>query len=161
MKLYELTQQLIEVGELASDPEIPAEALADTLEALEGEFNEKAIAISHVLKNTDGDVGAIDEEIKRLQLRKKFMTSGKERLKAYLRDNMQRLGIKKITSPLFTISLRAPAKSVHIIDEAMLTDEYFRTTYTVNKAAITAALKAGGIVAGAELIDGKAGVMIK
>ena len=160
-KLYDLTRQLIELSELANNPDVPPEALADTLEALEGEFEAKAISICHVLLNTDGDVAAIDAEIKRLQERKKYKVSGKERLKAYLRDNMQRLDMTKITSPLFTVTLRKPVKAVHVIDESLIDDVYLKTTYTINKQAIAAELKSGGTVAGAELIDGKSGVMIK
>ena len=135
-KLYDLTRQLIELSELANNPDVPPEALADTLEALEGEFEAKAVSICHVLLNTDGDVTAIDAEIKRLQDRKKFKIAGKERLKAYLRDNMQRLDITKLSSPLFTITLRKPTKAVNIIDESLIAENFAKHQPQVSVHAV-------------------------
>ena len=79
MKLYELTEQLSGLAELGED--IPPEALRDTLDALQGEFNEKAVSICHVLSNSSGSFTAIDSEIKRLQARKKAIVGAQDSLK--------------------------------------------------------------------------------
>ena len=48
LKLYEIERHYLEALDLFTDPdtEIPAEVVADTLEAIEGEFEVKAIRVA-------------------------------------------------------------------------------------------------------------------
>ena len=71
--LRELTEEMQAVADLANDPDIPQEALIDTLEGIQGMFNEKAIKVVHVLVNSDSDIDAIDAEIARLSAKISFM----------------------------------------------------------------------------------------
>ena len=64
--LRELSKELVEVQELALDPEVPEQALTDTLDGIEGMFNDKAINIVHVITNSNSDIAALDAEIARL-----------------------------------------------------------------------------------------------
>ena len=61
----------------------------------------------HVIVNSDGDIAALESEINRLSERKKHIQAAQDRLREYLRYNMEATGINKITSPLFTITLAA------------------------------------------------------
>jgi len=155
--LYELTGQYLELQDLE---DIPEDALADTLEAIEGEFNEKAVRICHVLANADGSVEAIDKEIKRLQEKKRMLTGSKERLKDYLREKMERSGITKITSDLFNVTLMKPREVVVIDDEEKIDMEYMRVSYAPDKTKIKNALKDGAEIEGAHMGLSKAGVKI-
>jgi len=148
---------------LAQDPDLPAQALADTLEALEGEFNEKAVALVHALINTDSDVSAIDIEIKRLQGRKQIIQNGQKRLKDYLRENMEVCEIKKIDCPFFSITLAAGRSIAVITDESALPDDLVRvkTSITPDKLNILKALKAGDEVPGAHIEKSISSVRIK
>ncbi len=158
-KLYELTEQLKGLQDLSE--EIPEEALADTLEALEGAFEEKAVNICHVLANGDADIAAIKAEVDRLNGKLKAINASKERLKDYLRHNMEATGINKISHPLFTISLRKPQPIVLVVNEEAVPEEYQRVTVAVDKTKAKAALKDGVEIPGLELATGKAGVTIK
>jgi hypothetical protein len=159
--LRELTSDLHEIQQLAMDPEIPADALANTIEGLEGMFNDKAVRIVHVIANQDSDIEAIDAEIKRLQERKRVRVNAQERLKDYLRFNMERTGITKIESDLFTITLVKPRQIVVIDDEQQIPEDYQRVTVVPDKTLIGKALKDGYEVKGAHLGEGKSSVRIK
>lgn len=158
-----MTGQYQELMALASDPELPPEALADTLEGLEGEIKIKAENIVHVLLNSDTDITALDVEIKRLQARKKAIENGKSRLKDYLRFNMEATGISKIACPLFSISLGKGRDIVSIDDEEQLPAGCVKTKVTSapDKATILAYLKEGIHIPGASLIKSQSSLRIK
>ena len=161
--LRELTKDLMEVQELANNPDIPPEALADTLNGLEGMFNEKAVRIGHVLLNGDSDITAIDDEIRRLTARKNVIRNGKDRLRDYLRMNMEAGGITKIECPLFTITLVKPRDVADVFDADELPPKYIRTkvTHAPDKKAILDDLKSGEIITGARLGKSKSSVRVK
>ena len=96
--------------------------------------------------------------------RAKAIESRSNSLKAYLLDNMQRLNIKEISCPQFKITIRKPQKIVSLVSDIdAIPAEYKKsvTTESVDKMAIKKALKAGELVSGAELIDGKTSLIIK
>ena len=159
MKLYEITSQINEIANL----DLPAESVAETIESFEMDFNEKANNIALVNANMSGDIASIDGQIKRLQSMKSAIVGRQDQLKEYLRYNMDKSGISKIQCPLFSISLRKPLKVVSIDDVESIPDEYVKVTTSVapDKALIAKALKAGSLVTGATLVDGKSSLTIK
>ena len=158
MKLYELTEQLSGLAELGED--IPPEALRDTLDALQGEFDAKAVSICHVLANASGSVTAIDSEIKRLQARKKAIVGAQDSLKDYLRHNMLASGITKIESPLFNVTLLKPQQIVVVDDIDALPEEATVTKVTASKTQIKGIIMEKGECPGAHMEEGKAGIRI-
>ena len=92
-KLYELTGQYLALSELADDPDMPAQALQDSLEGLEGEIEMKAQALLQVTAGMKGDIYSIEEEIKRLQDRKRVIENRRQSLRDYLQRNMEATGI--------------------------------------------------------------------
>ena len=161
--LRELSKELAEVRDLALDPDVREEAIRDTLEGLEGIFQDKAVSVVHVLTNGDSDIAALDAEIARLTDRKKHIQNAQSRLKDYLRDNMEATGTTKITSPLFTITLAKGRDMAIVDDESALPDDYVRvkTTIAPDKAAILSALKEGVEVPGAHMAKTASSVRIK
>lgn len=157
--LYEITGNIKEL--LNSD--FDEQTIADTMESLQGEFNDKAIAVIKFVENLNGDTSVIDAEIKRLQERKKVITNKQKRLREYLLHNMQANGITKIECPLFTASLRKGIESVDISDESILPDEFVKAEVVTkpDKKAIKDALKAGASVPGAALKCGDTTIVIK
>ena len=65
MKLYELAQNYAQLLEMAEEME--SDALVDTLEALQGEIEEKAENIAKLVKNLEADAKIIKEEEQRLE----------------------------------------------------------------------------------------------
>lgn len=62
-KLYELTGNMKELENLDLD----SETMSDTLEAIQGEFKDKAIAILSFTENMNSDIDALSNEIKLLE----------------------------------------------------------------------------------------------
>ena len=91
------------------------------------------------------------------------MSSKTDKLKDYLRFNMEESGINKISSELFTASLRKGIDVVSIVDMDMLPDEYVsvKTSIQPDKAAIKKALKEGVEIPGAKLEKGKSSLLLK
>lgn len=163
-KLYEISEQYSELQALAdSDDENMKEAVATTLECIEGNFNEKAQALVTVVHNMDSDVESLDAEIKRLQARKQAIKNRQDSMREYLRDNMERTGIKKISCPLFTINCVAGREIAVINDDTAIPDEYMavKTEIKPDKAAITKALKDGVEIPGVSLDRAKSSIRIK
>ena len=159
MKLYELTSDLIELESLNLDDD----SLADTLEAVSGEFNDKAVAILKFTENMSGDIRCLSSEIKRLQERKKVIENRKAKLRDYLLYNMEKSGVTKIECPFFTASIRKGSESVEIENSELLPDEYV-TVEVVEKAdknAIKRDLRAGKEISGAKLVRGANTIIIK
>jgi len=161
--LYELTDQQRELKEAANNSDMPAEYFADTFEALEGQFNEKAVSVIHVVNNMSSDTDAIDAEIKRLQSRKKVITNKQDSIREYLLTNMEANEITKIEHPLFTITLVKGRDVVFIDDEELLPDDLVNVTVNTkpDKVAILKKLKAGESVEGARIEKSKTSLRIK
>lgn len=161
--LYDIGKQYQELMALAETAdEDMAVAVRDTMQAIEGEFEDKGKAIAMITLNIDGDLDAIQAQIDRLTERKRIINNRKESFKEYLRTNMEAAGISKISHPLFTITL-SKGKPVVVIDsEKDLPDEFVRTKVesTPNKAEIAKAIKRGVKVAGAHSEIGKSSISI-
>lgn len=109
MKLYEISDQYAALMDMADD--IPADALADTLESIQADFDEKAINVALVIQNLKSDENQLKEEIDRLTAKKRSIKARQDRLREYLLTNMQAIKKMDIKSPLICIILkRTPAK---------------------------------------------------
>lgn len=163
MKLYELTEQHKELAKLAETDEDMAEAVENTMEALEGDFNDKAVSLITVVNNINTDVVSIDDEIKRLSDRKKVMVSRQNSMREYLRVNMEESGISKIQCSLFTITLAKGRDIVQIQDEEKIPTDYLniKTSVTPMKREILADLKTGIDIPGTILVKSKSSLRIK
>ena len=96
MTLYEISSQYQHIINLMDNEEIPEEAIADTIESIQAEFNDKADNIACVIKNLKAEAESIKAESKRLAERAKAKENKIEYLKAYLSSAMQVNNIDKI-----------------------------------------------------------------
>lgn len=162
-KLREISEQYRELVAIAESDEHSMELVRDTMEAIGGEFDQKAQAVVTIALNMDDDCAAIDAEIARLEKRRKVITNRADSLRDYLRINMEATGISKISCPLFSITLVAGRESVVVDDQDKLPDDLLRvkTELAPDKTAIAAKLKAGEDVPGAHLERGQSSIRIK
>ena len=163
-KLYDITGQFKELAALAENAdEDLAIAVRDTMGAIEAEFNDKAVAVSHVILNFDADIAALDLEIDRLTERKRVISNRQKQIKDYLRENMEATGISKISCPLFTITCAKGRESVVVDSEDGIPDELMsvNTEIKPDKVAIAARLKAGEEIPGCRLERGQSSIRIK
>ena len=140
-----------------------AQAVADTMESIEGEFEEKALSLISVVSNMDNDVSAIKTEIERLTNRKKAIENRQKSMKDYLKTNMEASGISKIKCPLFTITLAKGRDIVQIDDLDKIPTDYIdiKTSMTPIKKEILAALKEGEKIGGVSLVKSGNSIRIK
>lgn len=105
----------------------------DSLTALEGEFNEKAENDAVYIKNLTADINEMKAEEKRLKSRRVSAENQVERMKKYLINSMQAIGVKKISMPRARITLRLNAESVVVENEKALIDWAMRHDETILK----------------------------
>jgi chromosome segregation ATPase len=156
--LYEISRDYQQALADFADPDtdLPAEAINDTLEAIEGQLQDKAVNIAKFMQNLNTAADAIKEAERRMAGRRKAIEHRVQWLKEYLKRNMEATGITRIDSPWFSLAVQNNPASVEITDEAALPDDYKSEVVTikVDKAGIKQALKAGEEVPGAKLTQG-------
>lgn len=82
MKLYEISQSYQNIAELLANPELAENAdVIGALEAVEDEFNNKAVNTVKAIKMVENDIDIIDGEIKRLKAMKKVRQNALEDVK--------------------------------------------------------------------------------
>ena len=155
MTLYEITDTYKNFMEMVETGEIPEEAIADTLEGLQGDFNDKADNVACMFKNLSANVTAMKAERDALNERIKSKQSKADSLKHYLSESMKALELSKIETARNAISFRK-STSCFIADE-----EDFKQRHTdlcnkeivisIPKTDITKLLKDGKKISGAEL----------
>lgn len=162
MKLYELTGQYLQLEEMMEDSDIDPAILKDTMESLDGEFEEKLNNCGKVLKNYTAHLNAIEEEIKRLQAKKKTLSNKQENFKNYIKTSMQAVNKKSVKTLLFTFTVKDGVDSV-VIDNEDAVPEKFREKVPdkINKDAIKADLKNGQKFTFAHLEKGQPSLQIR
>jgi len=124
MTLYELTDNFKSLLLMAEDPDIDPNAIADTMEAIEGELEDKAEGYAMVMRQLTADADAIQTEIDRLTARKKTINANIDRMKAALFNSMKTTGKTKFKTKLFNFSIRKNPAAVVIDDPAAVPTEF-------------------------------------
>lgn len=154
MNLYEIKEEFLALLDAIANGEIPDEAVADTLESMKGEFDEKIENTACYIKNLKAEADAIKAEENSLKERRQAKEHHIERLKNGMMECMSHLDIKKVEGARarVTISTRAGA-SVLISPDAVIPKEYQRTRVEPDKTALKEALKAGVTIKDVTLAD--------
>ena len=152
--LYELAAQYRSAADQLSDLDLPPEVVADTLESLSGELEEKAQSVAMLIRNLEVTAEAIKAFEASQAERRKAIERRAESLKDYIRRNMEACGITKIEGPGITLSFRK--SSAVVIDEpALIPPEFMRQPEppppAPDKKLIADAIKAGKEIAGAHV----------
>ena len=166
MSLYQLAKEYQALYEQID--EIPEDAFADTLEGIQGEFNEKADNIACFIKALKADADGIKAEAAALKERENAKRAKADRLRAYLLEQMQAIGTRKIESSRNVISLAKTAPKMVVDDnftswaEANGRDDLL--TYKQpepNKSAIKDVIQAGEEIPFAHIEEGGQSLRIR
>lgn len=106
MNLYEITGNLLELQNLLETDEFDEETLADTLEAVEGEYEIKLENYCKVIRNLEASITAVKDEVTRLTNKRKSLEKNIDRLKEAMFISMKTTGINKVKGSLFTVSIQ-------------------------------------------------------
>ena len=156
--LYELSTELAIIKEAIADNEgILEDNLEKRIDELSLKFSDKINGVSRWIRNIDGNVKAVESEIDRLEKRKEVNDHLKDRLKAYLKDSMEKAGMDKIDTGIMVLAIQKNPTSVELIDETVIPAAYkdvIPEQYVISKKRILEALKTGEEVKGAVLRQG-------
>lgn len=167
--LYEISREYIDFQIAIENGEIPEEAIADTLAAIEGEFNQKIENTAMMIKNIIAEEKAIADEIKALQKRKKDKENLSARLKNGIYTFMTHLGKTNVETARAKVTIAKNPPSLKIDNEDAFKewaiknklDDYLTFKEPeLNKNAIKDAITSGKTFEGASLERGE-GVRIK
>jgi phage protein len=152
VKLYEITEDFERLREMALDPDVDPEAIRDTMEAIEADFEDKADGYAKVIRMLETDEDGLDAEIKRLQARKSAVSGNKGRIKEALEKAMRQTGKTKFKTLLFSFGIQKNPPSVAILKEDSVPIDYLVVPDPQpDKKRILAELKAGAKFDWAEL----------
>ena len=148
MTLYSLNIQMQTILEMAEDDELDPQLIADTLEGLEGEVEDKLDSYGIVMNELYMDIEKITVEIKRLTDAKRRISNNIDRMKEAVKASMDLMGKKKVQGNHFTWAIQKNGgKAPLIIDEDMpaisLPEEYQLWDVKPNKEVIRQDLEAG------------------
>jgi len=146
MTLYELTNDYMELLQMAEDPDIDEQAFLDTLEGIEGALEDKADGYAKVMRMLDGDAVTIKAEEDRLSTRRKTIENRIKHMKQSLQTMMELTGKTKFKTQLFSFNVQNNPASV-VIDEPDVDNipERFlkHKDPEIDRKAIKDAIKAG------------------
>lgn len=159
MTLYELSRAWQDFCDQLED--LPEDVIADTLEAIEGEFDLKVDSIACIIKQEKADIKAIGEEIDSLTERKKAKGAKIDRLQDYLMAQMIATGKRKVETARSVVTVaKTPPKVVFDYDFINWAEQYAEDLLTYkqpepNKTAIKKAIQNGEVVEHAHLEEGQ------
>ena len=128
MKLYEITTAMEAILEMVDAGEEGWEA---ALRDLQGAFADKAESIIKVLRMLAASAEAKAAESNRLLASSKSDTAAANRLKSYLRDNMEELHMEHLETTLFKLRLQNSPPRVFVADAKDVPMKYLRGSITL------------------------------
>ena len=157
-RLYEIAEDLERFAEALESEEIPEEAIADTLEALEMEAKDKIDGILSLYKHYAAFAKAIKEEVDNLAKRQKAYTRKAEGLLNYIGVCLGRMGADGFENERHRLTYRK-SEAVELTNEKAFFDwareNYPGAIITTEKAALSEikeAIQDGVNVPGAQIV---------
>lgn len=164
MTIYEITNDYLQLMQMMEDPELDPQTLADTMEGIEGELEDKADNYARVMKNMEADLNGIKAEIDRLSTRKKTIENNIKRMKEALQFSMETTGKTKFKTELFSFGIRKNAPAV-VMDEPYIENVPERflkySDPTINRSAIKEAIQNGEDLEGLAHLEQSKSLTIK
>ncbi len=147
--LYELTGQFLDIYNM----ELDEETKLDTLDSIDWQtdYENKVENYVKVIKNTEADIEARKNEIKRLTELNRADERKNERMKEVLKESMALTGHERVDTPLFKVSFRK--SQVVEVEDLLLPEGYKIATYKPDKKRIKEDLKNGLDILGAKLVE--------
>lgn len=152
MKLYELTQNYLNLQDLLENPDIPQELIAKSLDEVGEQLEEKAENIAKLIKTMEIDITGFKEEEKRLSEQRKVLENRVKSLKEYLDSAMKATNKLKFKGKLFSFNIQKNSPSVDIVDESLIPKTFFKQQEPIlDKTSLLSALKEGQTIEGAKI----------
>lgn len=144
--LYDVTGRVLMLQELMLDEELDEETIADTIEAVEGEYEVKLENYCRVIKNLESDCEALAKEAKRLTDKKRRVENNIKRLKQAMYESMKATNTTKVKGELFTVAIQKNGGKLPVVVDvpvAELPDHLVKVTESADLEAIAKMLEKG------------------
>lgn len=154
MKLYEISESYREFTAAVENGEIPEDVIADTLDAINCAFEDKAEAVAVTIKSLIAECNALRSEEQALATRRKAKDSRASWLTGYLYAQMLQMGCAKLETPRGALTIKKNPEALVVDDEKGLVEwletnrpemlKYASPTYA--KPEVAALLKSGEVL---------------
>lgn len=126
---------------ILSKIEAGEEGFADILESVNCAIDEKLEGYGMVIRTLEADAVAYENEEKYFKEKKQKTKKAIEQMKQAIIDEMNESGKDEIKTRLFHFKFRNNAPAVHILDENLIPDLFFKSERSVNKEALKKSLR--------------------
>jgi hypothetical protein len=106
MTLFEITDEFMQLLDMMQDPELDPQTVADTMESVQGELEDKADAYVIVMKELEAQKAKWAEEKKRAEKVEATIGNNIKRLKESLMFSMQAIGKTKLETEHFKLGIQ-------------------------------------------------------
>jgi len=158
MQLYKLTESYENIRSLMDDETMDLTLLTEALQQIETQIEVKCENAVIIMKGLDGEIDTFKAEEKRLSERRRTLENKRDWLKVYLQGEIEKIGLEKVKAGLFTVALQNNPPSLQISDESIIPARFtiiIPEQKQIDRNAVKEALKAGEVIEGAVLTQGK------
>lgn len=141
--LYNITNNYDQVLNMLYEDEIDEQMIFDILEAIEGEFEDKADGYAKIIAELDSKARARKEEAKRLTDGAKIFENRIKTLKGNLFNAMKETGKTKFTTNLFSFNIAKNGGKQALTIDGDVPEEYTKTIIENDTDKIRQALENG------------------
>lgn len=141
--LYQLTNDYETVLNMLYDEDADEEMILDTLEAIEGEIEDKANNYAKIIKELEAKQNARKEEAKRLTESAKVFENRVKALKSNLFNSMKATGKTKFATDLFSFNMAKNGGKQTLTIDGEVPEEYTKTITENDTDKIRQALEKG------------------
>lgn len=156
LTLYQLSEQYRSLERLADSDELPPEVIRDTLDALSGELDDKAVSVAHFVRNLEEAAESIQRAAAAMTVRADRLRDRATSLREYLLFHMQATNKTRIDSVYFTLAVRTNPPAVVVDDESAVPAQFKvqppAPAPRLDRTMIAAHLKAGDTVPGCHIV---------
>jgi len=147
--LYEIANEILEL----KDSGMSHDDIADTLEAMEMDFEEKTESTIVLIKQMQAESEMFKAESDKLKAESERLNRGSEKLKEYIRGEMVRLEKDKFKAGVHSLTIRKPTPKLSVINDNDIPRSWFNVDVVekLDKKALLKALKDGEDVKGVEI----------
>ena len=150
--LYQLTNEYLEIYNCSEESDLDF-AFAEKIEAIDSDFETKALNIASLIKNLTLDIDTVDNVLLDLEAKKHRLKKKVDNLKEYLKFNMEKVDKKEIRNTIHDIRIALNPCSVKVVNQELIPDEYIRKQEILKPdlTKIKDDLKRGVVIEGVEL----------
>lgn len=158
LALYQIAAEFRQMVEHLMQTQEDAAAIKDTIEAESYPLEVKAQNVAYAIRNLESLAEQIKTAEKSMSERRKAVEKRAEHIREYLKTCMEVAGIQKIECPHFQLAIKKNPPSVDVFEPSLVPPAFLRQPEPpppqIDKTAIKDALKTGGEVPGAVLVQG-------